>query len=242
MPTASKQVFIEETEEELMRMTRQEATLGLTEREISFCEYYTSTKNVKTAAIRAQYSKKSAHIVGWKIRQKEGPNRYIAWLKLRVSNSCHVKAMDILDMYQRIAFADMNEVVDIKNGRVTPRNGDEIDGQIISKIKNGRDGFSVELESRDNALKKLEQYFDVMPKDWKYQIEMKKLEIMELRLELEKEKAGLNVTEEIETNFIEALGLAAKDAWSDEKDDKEEQKDDKDDEEEDWDDEDDWDE
>ena len=241
MPTASKRVFIEETEEELLKMSRAEATLNMTDREISFCEFYCGSKNVKMSAIRAGYSKTSAHIIGWKIRQKENCNRYLCWLKVRTAKKCDVSAMDLIDLQQRIAFADITEVVTIKNGKITAKNGDEIDGQIISKIRHGRDGLSIELENREHAIDKLLDYFDVMPKDWRYEIEISKLKIMELRLELEKEKSGLNVTQEVETNFIEALGLAAKDAWSDEKEENEKQVEESDDEEN-WDDEDDWDE
>lgn len=216
MPAASKKVILEFTEAELLKMTRAELTLSLNDREIEFCEFYYSKKNVKTSAIKAGYSKKSAHITGWKLRQRKDINNYIGWLKVKLAKKCDVNAMDLIDSYIRIAFADMADFVDLINGRYIPKQMDEIDGTIVSKIVDNKHGFSIELEDRFKALDKLEKYFDVMPKDWKYKIENKKLELMQMRLELDKEKAGVLESEETnESNFLEALGNTAKEVWSD---------------------------
>jgi hypothetical protein len=55
MPGPLKKVFVKETEEELMKMSREEAREGLVDKEIMFCEEYTRNKNIKIAAIKAGY-------------------------------------------------------------------------------------------------------------------------------------------------------------------------------------------
>lgn len=214
MPAAYKKVFTEETEEELFNMTRAEATLNLNDKQIKFCEEYARTFNIKLSAVRAGYSKKSAHTAAWKIRQNPDCSRYIAWLKLRVSQKVFVEAVDIIDHYARIAFSDITDVCEVKDGKITVQDTDMIDGQIVKSIKKGRDGVTVELYDKMTALSKLERYFDVMPKDWKQQLEERKVKILEERLEIEKKKMG--VGEEItDDGFIEALKATAESVWED---------------------------
>lgn len=218
MPTVYRKIFTGETEEELLNMTRDEACLELMEKERRFCEYYVRNFNIKMAATKAGYSAKSAHISGWKLRQKPEINRYIAWLKLRVSKECHIDATDIVDKYIRIAFADITDFVVIEKGRLKLVDGVEVDGQLITKIKQGRDGISIELADKMRALEKLEHYFDVMPKDWRQKIEERKLELMEQKLDLERQKAGINNNEEDDDGFIEALTSTAEEVWEDDED------------------------
>ena len=219
MPAPYRKLFTEETEEELMNMTRQEATLYLNDKQRAFCEYYIGNYNIKMAAIRAGYTPKSAHVVGWKLRQNPDVNRYLAWLKLRVGKDCHIEAMDILDHYIRIAFADITDFVNVKKGiyggkTIEVEDLEKIDGQLVKRIsQNTNGGFSIEMVDKMQALYKLEQFFDVMPKDWKQKIEERKLEIAEQKLEIERMKIGMyeNVTED--DGFIEALLGETESVW-----------------------------
>ena len=214
MPSAYKKVFTDETEEELFKMTREEATLDLNEKQIKFCENYARTFNIKLAAIKAGYSKTSAHCIAWKLRQNPDVNRYIAWLKVRISQQAHISAVDIIDHYARIAFSDITDVCQVKDGRVILEDTDMIDGQIVKSIKKGRDGVSVEMFDKFQALAKLERYFDVMPKDWRQDIEERKIAILEQRLEMDKKRMG-DDDEITDDGFIEALKSSAEEIWSD---------------------------
>lgn len=211
MPTVAKKLYVDETEEELLRMSRYEVTMGLNEKQIAFCEYYTSNYNIRLAAIRAGYAPKSAHVIGFKLRQDPEVNRYLAWLKIRISNECHISAMDIIDHYARIAFGDITETLKEKrlpNGKVVGldlEDLDKIDGQLIKKITKNQKGITVELHDKLKALQRLEMYFDVMPKTWQQEIAEKKLEIDKERLEIEKIKIGITSELEEDDGFIEAL-------------------------------------
>lgn len=218
MPKTYKKIFITESEEELMNMSRDEASLSLNDKQKRFCEIYIKSFNVRLAAKQAGYTPQSAHTIGWKIRQNPECNRYIAWLKLRIAKDCHVSAMDIIDQYIRIAFADITDFVTISKGNLTLKDETMLDGQLITSIKKSRDGqVSIELVDKLRALEKLERYFDVMPKDWRIKIEEKKLELMEERLEIERIKAGQGAQDEDENDgFIDALKATAEEIWGDE--------------------------
>lgn len=214
MATLMKDIYLEETEEELLAMSRDEVIEELTEREVSFCQYYTGKWNVKVAAIKAGYAPSSASYVGWRVRNMVKVNRYICWLKVRIAKSCHVNSMDLVDMYARMAFADMNDFAHVVDGKVIPLNSDQTDGQLVTKLKQGRDGVTIELEDRKWAMNKLEIYFDVKPKDWKRNIEERKLKILEERLALDKKKSG-EVEEWEDDGFLEALQDSADEIWDD---------------------------
>jgi phage terminase small subunit len=216
MPTVIRKIYTEESEEELLQMTRDEITEGLTDKEQLFCEFYIRAHNIKMSAIKAGYSKNTSHIIGYKLRRKPKINRYIAWLKLQVSKVCMVDAMDVVEKYVRIAFSDITDFVKIENNRIKLNNGDEIDGQLIKRVKQGKDGVSIELYDKLGALEKLERYFDVMPADWHEKIELQKVELMRERLAIEREKINGPTDEETDDGFMEALKDSAKEVWSEE--------------------------
>lgn len=221
MPVAYKKIFVDVPEEELFNMTRQEASLNLNDKQIKFCEEYAKSFNIKLAAIKAGYSKKSAHTAAWKVRQNPDCNRYIAWLKLRISQQCHIHAVDIIDHYARIAFSDITDVCEVKDGKITIQDTDMIDGQIVKSIKKGRDGISVEMYDKFQALAKLERFFDVMPKDWRQTLEERKVKILEERLELDKKRMGSDDQVE-DDGFLEALREQATIIWEDDQQDDDE--------------------
>ena len=215
MPTCYKKMFTQETEEELMNMTREEACLPLNDKQRLFCEHYCATHNAILACKNAGYTSKAAPTLSWKFRQKPEINLYIAWLKLRVGRECHLSALDIVDHYARIAFADITYFTKIENNRIKLIDGEMIDGQLVKSIKQGRDGVAIELYDKMAALQKLERYFEIMPQDWKEKLEEKKLIILEQRLELEKIKAGQVDIGNVDDGFIEALKQSAVEVWED---------------------------
>lgn len=207
--------FLEEDESELLSMPRNEVIAELTERERKFCEYLIHNYNIKVAAVKAGYSPDSAHIIGWRVRTKYTVNRYICWLKLRLSKKLFISAVDLMDQYAKQAFADITDFVDFNGKTVVLKNSANVDGQLIKRVKSSDKGIELELEDRQAALDKLVKYFDVMPRDWRQAIEERKVNIMEQRLEMDKQLAGFGLKESEDDGFFEALVGAAKECWSD---------------------------
>lgn len=213
MPTTYKKVFVEVPEEELSKMTREEASLNLNDKQRRWCEEYVNNFNAKIAAKKAGYSPRSAATIGWKLRQNPDVCLYLAWLKLKISYKAWVRPEDIVDQYARIAFADITDFVEVKGGRISLVDSDMMDGQLVKSVKKGRDGVSIEMYDKMSALARLERFFEEMPKDWKERLEEKKVEIMQEKLELEKRKLGLTDEEVEDDGFIDALRETADEVW-----------------------------
>jgi phage terminase small subunit len=82
------------------------------------------------------------------------------------------------------------EMMMTKQSFVAFRNADEVDGTIISEVKEGKDGISVKLHDKMKALEVLTKYLDLLPDNHKRMIEEEKLKLDRERLELDKAKAA----------------------------------------------------
>lgn len=218
----------------------------LTEKERLFCLYYVKYFNGTQAAIKAGYAKESAHVQSSRLLRRERVASYIKELKGELIENVFVEAMDVLKEYIKIAFADItnyltfgqreitieddegNEVTRIVNF-VDLYEADMVDGSIITEVKQGRDGISVKLADKMKALDKLAQYFDLVPDNFKRQIEDERH-----RMQMEVQKANIEKTkadtarikgedgEEYEDDgFKEALEGKVEEVWDDHDDDTE---------------------
>jgi hypothetical protein len=61
----------------------------------------------------------------------------------------------------------------------------------------------------------LERFFEEMPKDWREKLEEKKVELMEEKLHIEKQKLGLIDDEVGDDGFLDALRDTAEEVWED---------------------------
>lgn len=190
-------------------MSRQEIIEGMPEREVAYCEYYINDYNIKMSAMKAGYNVADNKTVGKLVHSKQRVINYIAWLKLKLYDKALVKAEDVLNAYAKMAFYDVTDYFDIKDGKLSLKDFKLIDGQIIQEISTNKDGvISVKFPDRIKAFSKLENYMDTNPLDWRRSLEERKVKIMEEKLALEKVKVGMS--EEIEDDgFIEALESAA---------------------------------
>lgn len=214
MPTTYRKLFTEFSEEELLAMSREEACLNLNDKQRKWCEVYVNSFNPKIAAKKAGYNSKIAHSLGWKLRQNPDVNLYLSWLKLKITYKVWIRPEDIIDQYARIAFADITDFMEIKDGRMKLVDSDMMDGQLVKSVKRGKDGTSIEMYDKFQALARLERFFEEMPKDWKRKLEEKKLELQEQKLSLEREKAGLVDDEDgTDDGFLEALRGTAEEVW-----------------------------
>lgn len=213
MPTTYKKVFVEVSEEELTAMSREEASLNLNDKQRRWCEAYVNNFNSKLAAKKAGYSPKCAATIGWKLRQNPDVALYLAWLKLKISYKAWVRPEDIIDQYARIAFADITDFVELKNGRVSLVDSEMMDGQLVKSVKKGRDGVSIEMYDKMAALARLERFFEEMPKDWREKLEEKKLELAQEKLNLEKQRLGMLDDQVEDDGFLDALRDTADEVW-----------------------------
>lgn len=102
-----------------------------------------------------------------------------------------------------IAFADINDFVDISAGFVTAKDG--IDGTIVSEVSNTQSGVKIKLADRMKALQWLTDHMDLAT-------EKQKAEIALLKAKVQTDDG-----EEIaDDGFLEALNGTAAEDWGDE--------------------------
>ncbi|MEG7924874.1 terminase small subunit [Bacillus cereus] len=167
----------------------------LTEQERLFCLYYVKYFNGTQAALKAGYAKSSAHVTSSRLLRRERVASYIREIKGEMIENIFVEAMDVLNEYIKIAFADITNYVTFGQkdvevmgpfGPVKDEDGkpvmrtisyvdfnesDMVDGSIIAEVKKGKEGVSIKLADKMRALDKLAMYFDLVPDNFKRKIE-----------------------------------------------------------------------
>lgn len=196
----------------------------LSEKERLFCLYYVKYFNGTQAALKSGYTKESAHVQASRLLRRERVSSYIKELKGELVESVFVEAMDVLNEYIKIAFADITNYVafgqkeievDVGENTTVDEDGNEttetvtesrminyidlqdhemVDGSIITEVKQGRDGISIKLADKMKALDKLAQYFDLVPDNFKRQIEEErhKMQMEVQKVQIEKLKSDMN--------------------------------------------------
>ncbi|MFD1206129.1 terminase small subunit [Sporosarcina contaminans] len=179
----------------------------LTDKQRLFCIYYIKSFNATMSAIKAGYSRHSAHVEGSRLLRNAKVAAELKRLKGEMQQGVFIDAMDVLNKYIQIAFADVTDYVEfgtIEKSERNPETGevmlddnfkpitykvsylkfkhsDEVDGTIITEVKKGKDGISVKLADKMKSLEMLSKYFDLFPDKFKREVEEVKLEIVTLK-------------------------------------------------------------
>ena len=144
----------------------------LTEQERLFCLYYVKYFNGTQAALKAGYAKSSAHVTSSRLLRRERVASYIREIKGEMVENIFVEAMDVLNEYIKIAFADITNYVTFGQkdvevmgpfGPVKDEDGkpvmrtisyvdfnesDMVDGSIIAEVKKAKKVFLSSLLTR----------------------------------------------------------------------------------------------
>ncbi|KMZ42522.1 MULTISPECIES: terminase small subunit [Bacillales] len=180
---------------------------SLTDKQRLFVLEYLLDFNATRAAMAVGYSKKTAHVIGWENLRKPNIQAEIKRQKELLFDELGIGVQRVIVEYMKIAFADISEYVEFgqqdvpmftedgipindpktgeqmtyKRNFVTFRNSDDVDGTLISEVKQGKDGVSVKLHDKMKALDKLEKYLGFMTEEQRLKIEKLKLDIGSLQ-------------------------------------------------------------
>lgn len=177
---------------------------NLTDKQQLFCIYYIRCFNATKA-----YQK--AYGCGYTTAVTNGPallgnariKEEILQLKQNRLNREFLNESDIFQKYMDIAFADINDFVDISAGFVTAKEG--IDGTIVSEVSNTQSGVKIKLADRMKALQWLSDHMDLAT-------EKQKAEIALLKAKVQTDDGD----EVADDGFLEALNGTAAEDWGDE--------------------------
>ncbi|WP_068502325.1 terminase small subunit [Paenibacillus kribbensis] len=206
---------------------------GLTPKQRIFTYEYLRDFNATRSAIAAGYSKKTAYQIGFALLKKVEIQNIIRQLKESMIDEVGLNAQRVLMEYMKIAFADITDYVEFgqkeedvlglegepvfdsetgetkkyRSNYVSFKNSDEIDGTLVSEVKQGKDGVSVKLHDKTKALDVLTKYMDLLPDKHKRRIEDERIKMQREKLELEKSKVTGegDAEDELIDDWVEAV-------------------------------------
>lgn len=138
---------------------------GLSEKEESFCYHYLNSYNATNAAIKAGYSPTTCYQDACRILAKTKVKAFVKELKDLRNAELMVDSMDVMREYMRIAFADMSDYAKFGPSGVRLVNSAQVDGRLVTEVKEGRDGVTLKLADKMKALEKLSKFLDVFIED-----------------------------------------------------------------------------
>ena len=180
-----------------------------------FCVYYARTFNATQSYLKAYASSYDvANAEGYKLLVKPCIKKEIGRLKEIKRKQIVADESDIVELQMRIAFADFGDIARYDEMRVYPRDSRFVDTQLIKKVKETKDGVSIEIEDRQKAINWLTKFFEMNPDDkHRKEFDKRKLELELIRLEMQtKGKEQENESEQ--DNFLDMLNASAKEVWS----------------------------
>ncbi|MCK1996446.1 terminase small subunit [Psychrobacillus psychrodurans] len=206
----------------------------LTEKQRLFCIYYIKYFNATKAYQKAyDCAYTTARVEGHRHLTNPNISEEIDRMKAEQTNELKLDIRDVLQKYIDIAFADITDY--LKFGReeeivynefgqpeldansnvktqsynyVHLNDSSEIDGTILTEVKQGKDGVSIKLADKMKALDKLSLYFDLFPDKFQREVEEEKLKIAHHKA------FGANESEDYEDDgFNEALNATTLEVW-----------------------------
>lgn len=171
-----KQIAFEADDEELDQIHQILEESGLQDRSKLFILYYLQTYDATHAAQRAGYTTERSHSIGFNFLAREDVVEVMTKIKKIMHTKVFVNAHDVLNEYIKIAFADITDFLDFNGQEVKLKPSDQVNGKLISEVKQGRDGITFKLHDKMKALDKLDKLFELIP-DRRLQLEEKKFEL-----------------------------------------------------------------
>ncbi|WP_250674856.1 terminase small subunit [Paraclostridium ghonii] len=213
----------------------------LNDKQRLFCVYYIKCFNA-TKAYQKAYGCDyiTAKSNGYRLLTNAYIKQEIDKLKQDKLNRVMLSEDDIFQRYIDIAFADITDYItfgqeevpvmgpfgplEVEGKKLTKiintvrfKESAEVDGTVISEVKQGKDGASIKLQDKMKALQWLSDRMDLLPTDTRLKLENEKakLELDVMKLELEIMKQGGHDEEVEYDGFMEALEAQVGDTWGD---------------------------
>lgn len=167
----------------------------LTDQQKLFCLYQSRMFNYTKAYMKAYpgCTYASAAVLGSRLMKNQLIRKTIEQLKQNHMNREMLKQEDIFQKYMDIAFADMNDFMSFGQEEIETDYGprmvnsvrlkesDQVDGTLITEVKQGRDGVSVKLADRMKAIDWLADHMDIATAEQKAKIEQIRAKTEQIR-------------------------------------------------------------
>lgn len=216
----------------------------LTDKQRLFCIYYSRCFNATKAyqkAYECDYFTAKAH--GFELLQSVAVKAEILRLKQSRLNRELLNEADIFQKYMDIAFADVTDFVefgqeeenvigtfgpvlvdDPATGKKVPlkqkvnvirfKESGQVDGTLITEVKNGKNGASIKLADRMKALDWLARHMNMATDEQKAKVEQIKAQTAAIKAKTQTDDEEITADD----GFLEALKGTVAEDWADEED------------------------
>lgn len=241
-----KEVAVEEKEPVFEEVQEVLNNPELTDKQRLFCSYYAKYRNKTKAYMKAyKCSWENANAHAYELWENVGVRKEIDKLLKEIRDNIKIDIQDLIQINIDIAFADINDYVEfgqevvpvmgpfgpivVKEKGKPPqkvtkvinvvrfKESSEVDGTIISEVKQGKDGASIKLQDKMKAISFLEKHIEYLDDSVKerLEIENKRLQNEKLKTEINR-ITGQDEPEVEDDGFLEALKGRTAEVWNDE--------------------------
>jgi len=143
----------------------------LTDKQRLFCIHYIRCFNATKAYQKAygvDYA--TAASISYRLLENDGVKNEIMRLKKRRLNREMLSEEDVVQRYIDIAYADINDYMELKNGNIAFKDSATFDGMLVKKVVSGKTN-SIELHDSMKALKWLSDHMDLATEEQRLRIE-----------------------------------------------------------------------
>lgn len=154
-----------------------------------FCIYYLKYHNQVKAymKVKPKINYASACVGANRWMKNENIRKEIARLKKEMYTEALLDPHDIIQKYIDIAFADITDYAVFKDGWVSLKDSNYVDGTIIQEVKQGKDGVSLKFADRMKALDFLTKHIGFATEEQKAKIELLKVQSSRIKSDMKKD-------------------------------------------------------
>lgn len=161
----------------------------LSEEHQLFCIYYLKYHNQVKAYLKVKPGVTYASACVGSNRWMKDPiiQEEIKKLKQEMYIDALLDPHDIIQKYIDIAFADITDYAIFKDGWVSLKDSNYVDGTIIQEVKQGKDGVSIKFSDRMKALDFLSKHMNIATDEQKAKIELLRAQSSKIKSEIDKD-------------------------------------------------------
>lgn len=198
----------------------------LNDKQRLFCSYYVKYRNKTKAYMKAyKCSWENANSHAYELWKNVGVRNEIDRQLKELRDNIKIDIQDLIQLNADIAFADMKDYVEfgqeeipvmgpfgpivIKEKGKPPKEitkvvnvvrfkqSDEVDGTIISEVKQGKDGASIKLQDKMKAIDFLDKHLEDLDENTKRNLAIEHMQLQNAKLEAEIAKHGNGLDNEL---------------------------------------------
>ncbi len=167
-------------EDEINEVSEVLKNAELTDKQRLFCLYFIRSFNATKAYQKAyQCSYETAMVRGSETLRNVKVKEQIKKIKQEKFNREFLSESDIFQKYMDIAFADMNDYIEIKGNTLSFKDSNNFDGTLIKKVSTGKVS-SIELKDSMKALDWIAGHMDMATEEQKAKLELLKAQKVKL--------------------------------------------------------------